>query len=106
MIENNKKVENALHLEDGIYDTTGIDFISIEETNISEKEITKFIKKYPNFCVASAYDTYTTLLLSKKPKELDNNWQTKNIIGSGFNYGSTNILTNCPKSILILAEND
>ena len=61
----------------------------------------KFIAKYPNFVVASAYETGTTILLSKPPKKFKHVGP-----GCGFNYGSTNLIENCPKRLLILAEND
>jgi len=87
-------------LSDGIYDVTGIEVINVEAADV---EVEAFIWKYPKFWVASAYETDTTLLVATKPTKL----VTKDIvIGSGFNYGSTNVIRNCPKDILILAEND
>lgn len=67
-----------------------------------------FINKYPNYVIASAYQTSGTLLLSKRPKKLSESkeWIDKHSFGTGFNYGSTNIIIDCPKAILILAEND
>lgn len=103
------------HLEDGIYDMTDISHLKLPDP-LRDEGITKikeFVKNYPNFVIANAYETMVTILIAKKPQKLyDYNfnkikkdskikWD-----GSGFNYGSTNILDNCPKKILILAEND
>ena len=60
-----------------------------------------FINKYPDFVVGSAYQTYAIVLLTRKPPKFSGKWT-----GTGFNYGSTNILENCPNDILILAEDD
>lgn len=64
------------------------------------KEFINFIKKYPNFVIADAYQTEYPLFLSEMP--------TKKVkyIGSGFNHGSNNIIDNCPKRILICGEDD
>lgn len=59
-----------------------------------------FVEKYPNFLIARAYATEYALWVATIPTK-----KIKNI-GSGFNYGSTNIIDDCPKRILILAEND
>ncbi len=67
----------------------------------NRREIELFVEKYPTFVVASAYETHFSILLSKMPPEA-----SVEQIGSGFNYGSTNIINNCPRSLLILAEND
>ena len=107
-------------ISDGIYDVTDIPFIDIgsvgrrvnekynEDTdqyelivNIKEEEIEKFIEKYPDFVIASAYATEYYILLAYKPKKFEG---TK--LGHGFNYGSTNMLIDCPRSVLILAEDD
>lgn len=65
------------------------------------KEIEAFHKKHSDMVIASAYETHQTLLLSKRPTK----WKGK-LIGSGFNYGSTNLIENPPTRLLILAEND
>lgn len=101
--------ETGRHLEDGIYDITAVEFVS-SKTDL--KKIIDFIKKHPKFWVASAYETDFIILLSHKPLLIggkygkETAWEKKHHIGSGFNYGSTNILTNLPPAILILAEND
>lgn len=46
------------------------------------------------------YETDFPILLFDEPQN-----KTR-LIGSGFNYGSINMIRNCPKDILILAEND
>lgn len=107
IIEKQTENNDKYGLDDGVYDITDIKSIEIDPQWKNEKEAINFTKKYPDFYIASAYETECIILLSKKPIlwQKDNtrseNWQ-----GSGFNYGSTNILRNCPKDILILAEND
>jgi hypothetical protein len=93
--ENEKRV-----MKDGIYDLEDVEILDIDD-NVSNKKKEAFIKKYPNYRKASAYETDYLIYLSKTPKP----FKGKNI-GSGFNYGSTNVLIDCPKRILILAEND
>ena len=94
-------------VEDGVYDISEkefIEFVYDNETNefINLKEIIEFINKYPDCVQACACDTETTILISSMPKQIPE----EDVIGSGFNYGSTNVIKNCPKQILILAEND
>lgn len=70
-----------------------------------KEEIRKFMEKYPEFVVASAYETSTVLLLSKHPG--DENHNTIAGYHRRFNYGVTSILEiPTPCRILILAEND
>jgi hypothetical protein len=63
--------------------------------------IAEFAAKYPDYRIASAYETYTVLLLSGEPVRLKGN-----VTGNGFNYGSTNLIEDCPSRLLILAQND
>ena len=101
------KWDNLPTLGDGIYDVTGMKYISLfggDPCSLDEKEVKSalsFLKKYPKAVIASAYETEHTLLISGRPKKI----RTAHV-GSGFNCGSTNIINNAPKSILILAEND
>lgn len=90
------------YLDEGIYDVTNIEFFSFneDEKKIKHEEIQKFILDHPNYMIADAYDIYFTFILAEKPNQI------RTSIGSGFNYGSNNIITNCPQSILIIAEND
>ena len=66
-----------------------------------EKDIMNFIYNHTDWRYAKAYETYSEFLLSKPPIEFKGK-----AMGSGFNYGSTNIILDCPKQLLILAEND
>ena len=59
------------------------------------------MRQHPDFTFANAYDTGAAFIFATKPKVV-----AGTIEGTGFNYGSTNILHDCPKDILILAEND
>ena len=104
-------------LENGIYDVTGLEFEVLEceenELYTEEKAVVNFSKKFPDFKIGSAYQCCKVFLLSKPPIRLislgypvRNENKGLGWIGTGFNYGSCNLLTNCPKSILILAEDD
>ncbi len=99
----NDLLEPLDSLEDGIYDVTSISYMQVpyNPTETTYNEIQEFITTYPKAVIASSYETDTTLLLAHKPKKF-----TGKTIGSGFNYGSTNIIQDCPQSLLILAEND
>lgn len=104
-IEEDKKREN---LPDGIYDVSNIEFIDVGDYLPNEQvdserlsELKNFIEKYPNCFHVCAYETDGAFLLSEKPSKF-----TGGRRGSGFNYGSSNILIDCPKNLLILAEND
>ena len=60
----------------------------------------EFADKHPEFCIANAYQTEYPIWLSKMPtKKL-------NFVGSGFNHGANNVIEDCPKRILICAEDD
>lgn len=66
------------------------------------KVIQGFMEKNPNWVLASAYETHTYLLLSRMPEP----W-IGHAFGSGFNYGSTNVInTKGADRLLILAQND
>ncbi len=98
LIEDAKNEDRELG--DGIYDVTNIEVVDAETEDVI---VEAFIWKYPKFWVASAYETDTILLVATLPNKIT----TKgNLLGSGFNYGSTSVIRNCPKDILILAEND
>jgi hypothetical protein len=92
-------------VDDGVWDISDIEYISLVPNGDGKdpehlEELSKFLDKYPNPFVADAYETEYPFLLSAEP--------TKRVefIGSGFNYGSNNIIDNCPKRILICGEND
>lgn len=101
--------ENRL-LSDGIYDVTGIPILHFndiewyEPEKLEEQEGVKaFMEAHPNYVVAQAYETYTIYILAGRPESIGKKvWKA----GNSFNYGSGNLLTGCPDSILILAEND
>lgn len=96
-------IENAKSLDDGVYDMTGIEFVVDDENkDRNKRNLEGFIKKYPDFLLASAYETDERILVATRPPRV----RVENLLGGGFNYGSTNIIINCPKTVLILAEND
>lgn len=97
-------LKTGIAISDGIYDVTSIEFKAVDR-NI--KSGIEWIRNHEKFWVADAYETDFPILLSDEPRCLNSKkWNKENWVGSGFNYGSTNIIKNCPKGILILAEND
>jgi len=102
-----KKLEELLRnlevIKDGIYDISGLEFFDVDG-NTAEDTIGWIENKLKNnikLWKANAYETDTIFIFTELPKKFKGN-----IHGSGFNYGSTNILQNCPNDILVLAEND
>jgi hypothetical protein len=97
-------VYEADSLPDGVYDLTNVAYCMIEKyefkKEISMGELELFLKAYPDFILAHPYETEMLVVLSKRPNKITT------IEGTGFNYGSCNIITDCPKIILICAEND
>lgn len=92
------------YVKDGVYDITGIKYLSLNEKQ-RDRELTpeqeQFIKDNPNWVWAIAYQTYQGFLLSDKPRKFSGKVES-----SGFNYGTTSILDDCPKAILIVAQDD
>lgn len=99
-IEEHEK--NKDRVGDGIYDITDIPFVKCDVYNADKyDEVKAWIDTHESFWVCSAYETDEMFLIAEEPKEFSGK-----LYGSGFNYGSTSIITDCPKAILILAEND
>jgi hypothetical protein len=97
-------LEKGEYLEDGIYALDDdIEFVCGTFNHSNDAELLEFAKKHEGFAIASAYETEMTILLSRVPTKLSSK---EMVIGSGFNYGSTNIVVDCPRRLLILAEND
>lgn len=97
-------LENGNTLDDGIYDVTNMEYFEVDDENL--KAAIEYMEAHKIFWIANAYQTEETILFPKKPHEMSSRWHKEEWIESGFNYGSTNLLRNCPKDILILAEND
>ncbi len=93
------KHEKMIHIKDGVYDVTGIEFLPAHENN-SDKVI-EWLENKDKFWLANAYETDYHILFAEEPKKFEGKRN-----GSDFNCGSTNILIDCPKNVLILAEND
>lgn len=107
-------------LSDGIYDVSDIDLdnemleLDYSLTPEEAEKVKQFVETAgSNITIANAYETETIFIFAKRPKELIN----RNVdngagwYGSGFNYGSTNIIdvsemVKPATKILILAEND
>lgn len=103
-------IETAIHkimLKDGIYNPRNTPFVvwrkSISELLRSDLayEVERLMEKYPDGCIAHAYETSTTFFFTETIKLYH-----VEQLGDGFNYGSTNLLLDCPTNLLILAEND
>ena len=101
-------------LKDGIYDLSRIRetlylkdiedhhiYSWCEEGTSLGEEVGQFMEKYPEFRIGCAYQAICAFLLSDPPEIFGGIRK-----GGGFNYGSTNLLEDCPRSILILAEDD
>lgn len=93
------------HLRDGIYEVPlDIEVLVFYDTPFEldiNDEIKNFLINNPKWVIASAYETSATIILSRKPYIYSGK-----TLGGGFNYGSTNLLEDCPPRLLILAEND
>ena len=105
-------MRNKRGIGDGIHDVSEIKeiieldmegFYKVEKNASKEdqKRIVDFCNKYPDFRIGEAYQCYTVFLLSNPPKKFVGK-QT----GTGFNYGSANLLEDCPAKLLILAQDD
>ena len=92
------------YIGDGVFDISNVESILYLLKGVRSEEdlkkVEEFINKYPEFRVGQAYQCPSWFFLSCPPKE-----RIKSI-GSGFNYGSSNLIENCPSKILILAEDD
>ena len=89
----------SVNVKDGVYDVTDINFIV--KTSKNTDEVAAWVNEREKVWIANAYETDEYIFLENEPKKF-----AGKRYGSGFNHGSTNILTDCPKSVLILAEND
>jgi len=99
-------IDGDKFLEDGIYDITGIFYIeSTEDLKDPDVdipiEVEEFMQANKDYVIGCAYGCYTAFIFASCPPLFKGTH-----VGTGFNYGSTNILSDCPKSILILAEDD
>jgi hypothetical protein len=98
-------------LKDGIYDVSDCEFLAMQGEHQHlfrmldedwQKVVEEFVEKFPDYVIASAYETYQTILLSKKPPLV--NLETH---GTEFHHGCTAIIdVPKPMKILIVAEND
>ncbi len=104
-------IGNELHGTIFIHDDKNIRILRLGITDCEEaidqmRKINNFIKRHKNIYIGSAYQCPAIFLFSEKPISLyreDTNFEH---IGSDFNHGSSNLLLNCPKRMLILAEDD
>jgi len=95
-------LESQHGLDEGIYEVSDIAEVLLHSAGeIDLEQVKAFIAKYPDFAIGSAYQTFTLFLISEKPKKA-----ALKSSGSGFNYGSCNLLEDCPKRLLIIAQNN
>ena len=93
------KHEKVETVRDGVYDITDIDFVIGKKNDYDN--IVKWLENKDKFWLANAYETDYYILFAEEPKKFNGKQK-----GEGFNYGSTSMLLDCPKDVLILAEND
>ena len=101
-----KYSQPSCRLEDGVYDVTDIPRLLLHEeaTRMSAEateEVKAFIAEHgaENVIIAQPYAMEWLVLLARRPAEVKT-WR------GGFNNGTGALITNCPREILILAEND
>jgi hypothetical protein len=90
----------------GVYDVTDLPCLEIEDTDdlfsscVGEEGLEFIMKYHPdNIYVASGYQVLGAFLFAGKPKLF------KNYAGS-FGRGACAVFSDCPKSLLIVAEDD
>ena len=96
-------------LEDGMYDVTGVTRVFLtyaEAHNIDEVDVVRikeFVTKHgrENVWYAAPGETYGIYLFATKPTEFSHD-NARGSVGRGANL----LVTECPKELLILAEND
>ena len=94
-------------LIDGVWNITDIPCLRIDKAtymSLDDQELAAvqtFIAEHglENIVIGAPYGTDATFLLASQPTEVET-WE------GCFNYGAAAIVTNCPREILILAEND
>lgn len=99
-VEEKIKSNRIIRVKDGIYDVSNIAFIEMMSENT--EEVVGWIEERDKMWVANAYNTDSFIFFDKEPLP----FKGKFAAGDGFNYGANNVLTGCPDSILIVAEND
>lgn len=97
---------NDRRIGDGVFDISNCKYLFFDCGEIRKESNDQIIKtfqeQHPDWCYANPYETDGFVILSNKPLIVED----INIVGMGFNYGSCNIIQNCPSVILITAEND
>lgn len=93
-------------IDDSIFDISNCKYLFFDSDEIRKESNDQIIKtfqeQYSDWCYANPDGTGGFVFLSSRPPKLKN----KDVVGTGFNYGSCNIIQNCPSVILIVAEND
>ena len=106
-----EKRSRIMYLKDGVYEIDNPKDVLLNQDDdqsewACEETVFEFLqrkcgKQYKKFYIGTAYETDWKIVLAKKPKVVKNMTE-----GSGFNYGSTNVIKPHNKTLLILAEND
>lgn len=115
-MNNIEEPDYAISLEDGEYEIDDIkDILIWSELDLCDMEAKddynsylkrRFGDKYEQVFIGNAYETGHIFVFGKKPRKLIGKESFDLIKGSGFNYGSTNVIMPHDKILLILAEND
>jgi hypothetical protein len=90
------------YVEDGVWDLEDIEVLNIQSKS-GRTKATEFKEKYPDWAIAEPYDTYGSILLSRKPTK---RVEYTDFAGSFEGHGSCAMIENCPKRILILGQSD
>lgn len=103
-------LDNIFRINDGVYILSHLTEVirwekeRFDPTKENVQKAFELFKEHDGkIYIAGAYETFVCLLLNKLPIGIINH---DDRIGSGFNYGSTNVLPSVGGKILILAEND
>lgn len=89
-------------IQDGVYDITGIDFLLINQRTDKAK-IEEFKSKYPDGYQCENYDIGIYYLSEKPTKRIPiDNRGYPNFEG----HGTLTVIDNCPKTILVIGQND
>lgn len=106
LFEGEHSINYDRYIPDGVYDITGIPYLDIPDSrrynSRTVKKIEEFNNKHSPVYLAKPYQTYQIFLLGEKPKEIF----SKNLVNPSYSHGAAGIIENCPKTVMILAEDD
>jgi hypothetical protein len=94
--------EDKRWVNDGVWDLEDIEVLDVE-TKSGREKAKEFKEKYPDWAIASPYDTMAEILLSRKPTKF---LKYTDFSNSFEGHGSCAMIEDCPKRILILGQSD